>query len=69
VERTRDLGQPPEGRAFTGHLTLARVSGRPPKALVGERISASFTVDAVHVVSSHLGQGPARYETEATIPL
>lgn len=69
VERTASLGRPPDDRPFRGHLTLARLAGRPPKGVVGQPVSASFTVDAVHVVSSHLGGDAARYETDARIPL
>ncbi len=69
VARTAGLGRPPEDRPFLGHVTLARLAGRPPKAVLGQAITASWTVDAVHVVSSHLGGTAARYDTDATIPL
>jgi RNA 2',3'-cyclic 3'-phosphodiesterase len=69
VRRTADLGRPPDDRPFRGHLTLARIAGRPPKGVLRQPISATFPVDAVHVVASHLGGTAARYETEASIPL
>jgi 2'-5' RNA ligase len=69
VAATRDLGRPPEDRPFLGHLTLARMAGEPPDGVVGQPFSASFPVDAVHLVSSSLGGNAARYETVATFPL
>ncbi|HET9559991.1 MAG TPA: hypothetical protein VFS70_22870, partial [Actinomycetota bacterium] len=69
VAATRDLGRPPGGRPFLGHLTLARMAGEPPDGVVGQAFSASFPVDAVHLVSSSLGGNAARYETVATFPL
>ena len=58
-------GFAPETRAFAPHLTLSRL--QPPRdvgALV-ERVpplDIRMTVDAVVLVSSHLGRGPSRYE-------
>ncbi len=69
VERTAGIGRPPEDRPFLGHLTLARLAGRPPDGVVGQPVAGEWTVDAIHVVGSHLGGTAARYETEATIPL
>ncbi len=69
VAATRDLGRPPEGRPFLGHLTLARMAGEPPDGVVGQAFSARFAVGAFHLVSSSLGGDAARYETVATIPL
>jgi RNA 2',3'-cyclic 3'-phosphodiesterase len=69
VAATRDLGRPPESRPFLGHLTLARMAGEPPEGVVGQAFSASFPVDAVHLVSSSLGGNAARYVTVATVPL
>lgn len=69
VTATRDLGRPPEGRPFLGHLTLARMAGSPPEGVLGQPFSASFAVDAFHLVSSSLGGNAARYETLATFPL
>ncbi len=69
VARTSGLGRPPEDRRFRGHVTLARLDGRPPEGVLDQPVDVAFPVDAVHVVASHLGGGPARYETEATVPL
>jgi 2'-5' RNA ligase len=69
VRRTAGLGRPPEDRPFVGHLTLARFAGAPPDGVLGQPIDASWTVDSIAVVASHLGGEAARYETEATIPL
>ncbi len=69
VAATRDLGRPPEGRPFLGHLTLARMAGEPSEGVLGQPFSARFAVHAVHLVSSSLGGDAARYETVATLPL
>lgn len=69
VARTASLGRPPEDRPFVGHLTLARLAGTPPPGVLRQPISATWTVDEVAVVASHLGGTAARYETEATILL
>ena len=69
VDRTNDLGRPPDDRPFHGHLTLARIAGTPPPDVLRQPISATWTVDEVAVVASHLGGTAARYETEATIRL
>jgi RNA 2',3'-cyclic 3'-phosphodiesterase len=68
---TAALGRPPEARPFRGHLTLARSRGKQtiPPALEGMPLVATWTVDAVALVRSHLGAGPARYETLASAPL
>ena len=69
VARTASLGRPPEDRPFVGHLTLARLAGKPPPDVLRQPISATWTVSEVAVVASHLGGTAARYETEATIGL
>jgi RNA 2',3'-cyclic 3'-phosphodiesterase len=68
ADATAGLGKPPEHRTFRGHITLARVEGKtkPPLADVPVR---SWTVATFALVRSHLGGGPARYETVATWPL
>ena len=47
---------------FHGHLTLARHATRE---LAGTPISASWQAREIALVRSHLGAGPARYETIA----
>lgn len=63
---TRDVGEPPEPRPFRGHITVARLRGRPACRVAGHRIRASFRVDEVHLVRSHLRPDGAVYETIAT---
>jgi 2'-5' RNA ligase len=65
------LARPQEDRSFRGHLTVARARGRQPipRSLEGTPVEAAWTVAEVALVRSHLGQGPARYETLATAPL
>lgn len=70
VARTAALGRPPEHRRFRGHITLARLRGRPPDGdLVGVAVEARFAVTEVTLVASHLGHGPAHYEILARQPL
>jgi 2'-5' RNA ligase len=69
LELTRSLGRPPDDRPFRGHLTLARIAGKPPKGVLRQPFSARFAVDEVHLVASHLGGDAARYQTLATVPL
>jgi 2'-5' RNA ligase len=45
---------------FRGHLTLAR---RASRDLAGEPFNASFAAREIALIRSHLGDGPARYET------
>ena len=68
IGATSALGRPPGHRTFRGHITLARVDGRakPPLSDVAVR---RWTVGTFALVRSHLGGGPARYETVATWPL
>jgi 2'-5' RNA ligase len=63
------IGRPPEPRSFRGHLTLAR--GRAVGTLSRTRSfqRGSFRVREVSLVGSHLGRGPARYETVASVEL
>jgi 2'-5' RNA ligase len=71
VAATARLGQPPEDRPFTGHLTVARGRGRRPvpPALEGTSLITSWWADEVALVRSHLEQGGPRYETIARAPL
>ena len=68
IAATASFGDPPDARPFKGHLTLARTKGR-----VADRssldLSATWTVDRVELIRSHLGGGPARYETVAAFSL
>jgi 2'-5' RNA ligase len=70
---------PDDGRAFVGHLTLARRRGRPSRAdragesdaggWGGVSVSAAWPVDAVELVASTLGHGPAVHRVVGTFPL
>jgi 2'-5' RNA ligase len=66
------LGFESEARAFTAHLTLARlrtpvrVAGEWPRVVLPER---SWTCDALTLFRSHLSPKGARYEALAAFPL
>jgi 2'-5' RNA ligase len=63
---------PAEHRRFKGHLTIARMRrpGRwPAQGVGGLAETLSWPVHEVTLVQSHLGRGPAVYETLATVPL
>ncbi|RYD94452.1 MAG: RNA 2',3'-cyclic phosphodiesterase [Sphingomonadales bacterium] len=60
-------GQPPEGRAYLPHITLARMnaqSGAADKFLAEHAALASppFTLTHFHLYESHLGREGASYE-------
>jgi len=61
----------PDPHPFSGHLTLARAPrrNRVPARLAGVPVAASWTVDALALVSSVLDPGGARYETLVSAPL
>lgn len=74
----RDNGFPVDDKPMRPHLTLARAGRRPvTQAVVGscalpdlDRVTAlRWTPNAVELWRSELGHGPARYTSEATIPL
>ena len=86
VAATAHVGEPPEeqseeqserspgpaGRAFAGHLTLARVTGRARvdlRALAGQPVEGSWRVEEVRLVESHVSPKGARYETVERVPL
>jgi 2'-5' RNA ligase len=68
IGATAQLGQMPDKRGFTGHITLARLDegARPNPASV---IPCRWTVGTFALVRSHLGGGRARYETLSTWPV
>jgi 2'-5' RNA ligase len=66
---TDTVGRPPEGRAFRGHLTLARTQALTRCPLVGEPISASWTATTIALVQSELHPKGSRYTTVETFPL
>jgi 2'-5' RNA ligase len=71
----RRAGAPPpdEGRAYSPHLTLARC--RQPAnvaaltAALADFSSADWTAESIHLVRSHTGSGPPRYEDLGAWPL
>jgi 2'-5' RNA ligase len=63
------IGQPAEERPFVGHLTLARMKRGERVSLPTLALDASWQVQDVSLVCSHLGRGPARYETIAAVDL
>jgi len=73
VGATASFGAPPGDRRFRGHITLARHRSRKNGSVLrdaqGQSLSASWDVQEVELVRSHLGPGGSRYETIARIPL
>ena len=71
VVATAHVGEPPEDRAFKGHLTLARSrrGDTDLRALEGTAISGGWRADEVTLVRSHLGGAGARYEVIERVPL
>ncbi|MCQ3811020.1 MAG: RNA 2',3'-cyclic phosphodiesterase [Acidimicrobiia bacterium] len=67
--RTEDIGQPPERRDFTEHLTLARARKRVPGTAVGLLFEAEFLATELWLVSSQLHPDGARYTRLSRWPL
>ena len=66
---TAHVGEPPDPRPFSGHITLARLNHRASCNLAGTDFDARFDVDEVHLVESTLGPGGPAYETVFLKPL
>lgn len=69
---TSHIGRPPDGRPFTGHVTLARVAERASvdlRPLTGTPLVATWTVEEVTLVRSDLSGAVPRYEVVAGFPL
>ncbi|KQX69740.1 RNA 2',3'-cyclic phosphodiesterase [Angustibacter sp. Root456] len=68
-------GAPPDGARFHPHVTLARTS-RPMPVVRWVRLLDTYAgplwaIDELHLIASHLGEGPRRrprYEVVATLP-
>ncbi len=67
--RTETIGQAPERRNFTGHLTLARTRKRSPGAVVSQSFDAQFKTTELWLVSSQLHSDGARYTKLSHWPL
>ncbi|WP_208029645.1 RNA 2',3'-cyclic phosphodiesterase [Rhabdothermincola sediminis] len=66
---TAGIGEPPDPRPFTGHLTLARLGRRAACGLAGAPFSARFPVREVELLRSTLtAEGPI-HEVIARRPL
>jgi 2'-5' RNA ligase len=63
VAATAEVGEPPEDRAFVGHLTLARAKEPVPPGTVGTPIVGTFPVEQVCLVRSRTLPEGAAYET------
>jgi 2'-5' RNA ligase len=72
VTATAGLGEPPEDRPFTGHLTLARVARGARvdlRPLAGRPVAGRWPVAEICLVQSHLSPRGARYEVVRRFPL
>ena len=67
--RTAAIGQPPDRRDFTGHLTLARARKRVPGTIVAQPFEAEFLASELWLVSSQLRPEGARYTRLTHWPL
>jgi RNA 2',3'-cyclic 3'-phosphodiesterase len=66
---TEGVGEPPDPRPFSGHLTLARLKHRGACRLAGTPFSASFVADGVELVRSRLSDVGPTYSVELRVPL
>jgi RNA 2',3'-cyclic 3'-phosphodiesterase len=69
VEATAAVGEPPDPRPFTGHITLARLARRGTCGLAGKPFSTAFRVGQVLLIRSRLTDAGPEYTVEATRPL
>jgi 2'-5' RNA ligase len=74
ADASADIGRAPDGRPFSGHLTIARSreregSGRGFTVLHGHRIDGDFTVRDVTLVQSTTRPEGARYEVIGRFPV
>lgn len=73
IEATAAVGRPPDGRPFSGHVTLARQRGRRSlSSLTGAAVAGRWRVEELKLVAS-VPSGRAgvanRYEVVASYPL
>lgn len=72
VAATADIGRPPDGRPFSGHVTLARVAERASvdlRPLTGTPVRARWRVEEIALVRSDLSGAAPRYEVVVGFPL
>jgi 2'-5' RNA ligase len=72
IAATAHLGEPPDERPFSGHLTLARAAKHAKvdlRPLTGLPVQAAWEVDSVCLVESHLSPKGARYEVVEELPV
>ena len=72
VAATAGVGEPPDGRAFSGHLTLARARDRRGADLApfaGAPVAGGWRVTEVALVSSRPGRDGSTYEVVETLPV
>jgi 2'-5' RNA ligase len=65
---TAHLGAPTDRRRFTGHVTLARIRRGTEASIEPSAVEASFAVEEVTLVSSHLSPSGAVYHPVARWP-
>ncbi|SEL01833.1 RNA 2',3'-cyclic phosphodiesterase [Streptacidiphilus jiangxiensis] len=68
VAAVRHTGMAVDERPFRGHLTLARAGTvradlKPLAAALADFEGSEWTADSLRLMRSHLGAGPAHYET------
>lgn len=66
---TVGIGDPPDPRPFTGHLTLARLRGRAACGIAGAPFAGRFEVTTVELVRSTLAASGATHEVVATVAI
>jgi 2'-5' RNA ligase len=74
VSATKGVGKPPDGRPFSGHVTLARsrTRGVDLRPLAGQALAGRWPVRELTLVCSRLGAGEgraARYEVVERLAL
>ncbi|MGE0880121.1 MAG: RNA 2',3'-cyclic phosphodiesterase [Acidimicrobiia bacterium] len=68
-DATIAFGQSPDPRPFFGHITLARMKGRPACGLDDRRVNVTWRVGVLHLVRSLTLPSGASYETLAEVEL
>ena len=72
VGATADIGEPPEDRPFSGHLTLARIARGARvdlRTLAGQPVEGRWPVEEYCLMESQLSPKGARYEVVERFPL